>query len=297
MSSVYPPLCWGTEEQTKTCWHLITNTLDIRKRTGRDKEADSWERGVLWIYMYVCTWGFYMEKAGVKAWKKVPIVQLGVMREVIRVWVSRAGPQLGLKRVTEPVEAVGQRGWQRGISITFKTTALWIWKDLIFWMCVFFISFFLQCNRRNPLKYNNECLRQKYSLCTLAFFLSCALLLFTTWGRQTTPVQHQFSFQFPSKLWKRDGEALLGQNLSQQWWYICELQLKSSCLCLILQEVKEGPERHVKANVMQMCHVCRSWCTAATHIHPHAPTQTYGQMFCVHFYCHTEQRLPVPFNS
>lgn len=51
-----------------------------------------------------------MEKAGVKAWKKVPIVQLGVMREVIRVWVSRAGPQLGLRRVTEPVgEAVGQR--------------------------------------------------------------------------------------------------------------------------------------------------------------------------------------------
>lgn len=55
--------------------------------------------------------GVYMEKAGVKAWKKVPIVQLGVMREVIRVWVSRAGPQLGLKGVTEPVgEAVGQRG-------------------------------------------------------------------------------------------------------------------------------------------------------------------------------------------
>lgn len=33
------------------------------------------------------------------------------------------------------------------------------------------------------------------------FFIS-ALLLFTTWGRQTTPVQRHFQPQLPSKLWK-----------------------------------------------------------------------------------------------
>lgn len=47
---------------------------------------------------------------GVKAWKQVPIVQLGVMRKVIRVKVSRAGPQLGLRRATEPAgEPLGQK--------------------------------------------------------------------------------------------------------------------------------------------------------------------------------------------
>lgn len=47
---------------------------------------------------------------GVKAWKQVPIVQLGVTSEVMRVRVSRAGPQLGLRRATEPEgEPLGQR--------------------------------------------------------------------------------------------------------------------------------------------------------------------------------------------
>lgn len=94
-SSVYPPLCSGTEEQTKICWHLITKTLGHKRRTIRDKEADRRERGVHWIYVYVPAHaGFIWRRVvgGVKAWKQVPIVQLGVMREVIRVRVSRAGP-------------------------------------------------------------------------------------------------------------------------------------------------------------------------------------------------------------
>lgn len=76
--------------------HLITKTLDHRQ--NRDKGPDRRERGVLSIYVCVPAHaGFIWRKnGGGKAWKQVLIVQLGVMREVMRVWVSRAGLQVGL---------------------------------------------------------------------------------------------------------------------------------------------------------------------------------------------------------
>lgn len=82
-----------------------------RKSIG-DKEADRREHGVHWICVYVPAHaGFIWRRVvgGVKVWKQVPIVQLGVTSEVMRVRVSRVGPQLGLRRATEPAGDTGRK--------------------------------------------------------------------------------------------------------------------------------------------------------------------------------------------
>lgn len=78
-----------TKEQTKNRGHLITRALDQRGSLQEEKETDEGMR-CIWEHVCVCANVCVLSGEGVKACKQVPIVQQGVMREVMRVWVSRA---------------------------------------------------------------------------------------------------------------------------------------------------------------------------------------------------------------
>lgn len=65
--------------------------LDQWKRARRNKKGDRQGHEVhLSICTCVCVCLLDISGEGVKAREQVPIVQLGVMRAVMRVWVSRA---------------------------------------------------------------------------------------------------------------------------------------------------------------------------------------------------------------
>lgn len=83
-----------------------------RERARRDKGRDGRGHGVhLSICVCLCKCVCVLSGEGVKAKKQVPIVQYGVMREVMRGWVSRAGQKVNQ---AAPERARGSREQRRG---------------------------------------------------------------------------------------------------------------------------------------------------------------------------------------
>lgn len=88
-----PPLYFSTKEQTKTWGHLITRVLDQVEKACRNKGREGRGHEVhLSVHACLCVWVCVsvLSGEGVKARKQVPIVERGVMKAVMRVWVSRA---------------------------------------------------------------------------------------------------------------------------------------------------------------------------------------------------------------
>lgn len=113
------PLFFCTKEPTKKRGHLITQPTDQRERVKRKKEGDRWghEVHLSFVCFHMNVYGYH-PREGVKARKQVSFVLQGVMRKVMRVWVSRATHYKCT--MTGTWETQGSRGTEKGWSTSMK---------------------------------------------------------------------------------------------------------------------------------------------------------------------------------